>query len=191
MLHRGGGRTTEPQYCRIRHPVRQKRKGARQDTSSVPSAGSQYIPPGLQPSSRTSHFTPLRFADRTTRIRRPGPILHFTAGGERTPPPHPEYSRGGAESAPPHRCVSCDDSGRQMAHAELERRRNEGKNDRSDLSRTEINRPKILQTLKNVLSLRRKTNGKRRKMDNHVPFLLFPKGCKSQHFDSQHVVCMA
>ena len=110
MLHRGGGRTTEPQYCRIRHPVRQKRKGARQDTSSVPSAGSQYIPPGLPPSSRTSHFTPLRFADRTTPIRRPGPKLHYPAGGERTPPPHPEYSRGAAESAPPHRGMSCDDS---------------------------------------------------------------------------------
>lgn len=27
MLHRGRGRTTEPQYRRIRHPVRQKRKG--------------------------------------------------------------------------------------------------------------------------------------------------------------------
>lgn len=54
MLHRGGGRTTEPQYRRIRHPVRQKRKGARQDTSSVPSAGSQYIPPGF------SHLRALR-----------------------------------------------------------------------------------------------------------------------------------
>lgn len=97
--------------------------------------------------------------------------------------------RGRIRTAPPRHVLRR--FRRQMAHAELERRRNEGKNDRSDLSRTEINRPKILQTLKNVLSLRRKTNGKRRKMDNHVPFLLFPKGCKSQHFDSQHVVCMA
>lgn len=181
MLHRGGG--GRPNRNTAESGIPSVRKGRGSSGHIVGSVRRIAIhPAGLQPSSRTSHFTPLRFADRTTRIRRPGPILHFTAGGERTPPPHPEYSRGGAESAPPHRCVSCDDSGRQMAHAELERRRNEGKNDRSDLSRTEINRPKILQTLKNVLSLRRKTNGKRRKMDNHVPFFAFSERVQKSTF---------
>lgn len=181
MLHRGGGRTTEPQYCRIRHPVRQKRKG-------LVRTHRRFRPQDRNTSRRASaifahfalHASPIRGSYHSHPPPRSDTAFHSRRRADAPSSSGIFAGRGRIRTAPPRHVLRR--FRRQMAHAELERRRNEGKNDRSDLSRTEINRPKILQTLKNVLSLRRKTNGKRRKMDNHVPFFAFSERVQKSTF---------